>query len=314
MVLSAGKLEPATDPATGVPLVGSIAVPAVRRLISAVRTYRGKSQPNQKITQRYSSRLEKLRENVVGDVSQRIDALCARYGAFPVLESSVSNLQTGSRQLDLVYGSVLHRYTYSDVDAHKLARAQYWQGADSWAHPYLMSYEWDKVNSRWSRKSKQLKLYPGASVNPAGTSQVCCHCGRNPIDALRALGGRVEVGDGGAIGVSDGEIRVMSGSQYSEAERRQADRQKRRLSLNRPAPAGRYSLQEAERYLRMTLRQGHPSLLAKDTTQSRYQCVYTDCGKSYHADEGAAINIGRKWLTERIDQAESKKRLCTVAG
>ena len=56
-------------------------------------------------------------------------------------------------------------------------------------------------------------------------------------------------------------------------------------------------------------RQKNPNQMAKDTTQSRFQCLFTDCGATYHADAGAAINIGRKFFSTVIDVTESIKAM-----
>jgi hypothetical protein len=43
-------------------------------------------------------------------------------------------------------------------------------------------------------------------------------------------------------------------------------------------------------------------MMARNTTQSRFECAFEGCGASYHADEGATINIGREFFAERIHQ------------
>ena len=45
---------------------------------------------------------------------------------------------------------------------------------------------------------------------------------------------------------------------------------------------------------------GWAEICSKDTTQSVYRCAFTDCGHEMHADENAAINIGRKWIDEKL--------------
>ncbi len=118
--------------------VGSVAIPTFRKLHAAVRRHRGSRQPNQKVGQTYSKALMQFRENVVGDVCNRIDTLCERFRGFPILESSVGNFETGGRQLEMIYGSVLRRYVDSKVDAHKTFRRQHWFTADTWEHPYVL--------------------------------------------------------------------------------------------------------------------------------------------------------------------------------
>ena len=52
--------------------------------------------------------------------------------------------------------------------------------------------------------------------------------------------------------------------------------------------------------IRRCLRFKQPSSRSKDTSQSSYRCLYTDCGHSMHADENAAINIGLKWVRVKL--------------
>ena len=134
--------------------VGSVAIPTFRKLQAAVRRHRGARQPNQKVGQTYSKALMQFRENVVGDVCNRIDTLCERFRGFPILESSVGNFETGGRQLEMIYGSVLRRYVYSEVDAHKTLRRQHWFTADTWEHPYVHTRTWNTREKQYSGSSK----------------------------------------------------------------------------------------------------------------------------------------------------------------
>tara|TARA_Y100000588_G_C14076290_1_gene848060 strand:- start:716 stop:1108 length:393 start_codon:yes stop_codon:yes gene_type:complete len=52
--------------------------------------------------------------------------------------------------------------------------------------------------------------------------------------------------------------------------------------------------------IRACLRHRQESTRSKDTSQSRYRCLFVDCGHAMHADENAAINIGYKWWTEKL--------------
>ena len=282
---------------------GTLRIPGVRRLINAVRTHRGSQSSNTKLRQNYDTRLEQLRESVTAEIVQRIEALMARYEAFPILESSVVNFQTGSRQLDLVYGDVVRHFTYSGVDAHTSKRKEHWMGADRWEHPYLMARAYDEQTGKYSGKPKPLSLFPGSSVHPAGTSQVCVFCQRNALTTLRSLGDHVPVESGGRVQTSAGVIVLHTGSHYSEASYQRAKIEKRYLPLNVPAKEGKLGLREVLSLARRNYRQRPPSDRSHGTTQSQFHCLFEDCRKSYHADEGAAINIGRKFLTERVVRA-----------
>ena len=291
--------------------VGSVAIPAFRRLMAAVRRHRGARQPNQKVNQSYSKALQQFRENVVGDVCNRIDTLCERFRAFPVLESSVANFETGARQLELIYGTVLRRYTYSNVAAHQSARSAYWYSANKWDHPYLFVRTWNKRQRAYTSAARNLSIYPGVSVNPAGTSQTCHHCGRNAVRSIRDMPDMpdsIEVAKNGEIVLGNGTIRLLERADYADRERKTFRRRKERPPLNVPMKRGTRRRDDVQRILRRNMRQAPRSEMSPDTTQSRFTCVYVDCDYEGHADENAAVNIGRRFL-ERVDTDKSAARL-----
>ena len=279
---------------------GTVAIPAFRRLMAAVRRHRRSRQPNQKVGQTYSRGLMHFRENVVGDVCNRIDTLCERFGAFPVLESSLGNFESGGRQLSMIYGSVLRRYTFSNVKAHKEVRKHYWHTSDSWGHPYLFVRDWNEKEKRYSGNPRRLNIFPGVTVNPAGTSQTCHRCTRNALAALREMPDRVEVEEEGRIVLGNGAILLYDGADYSPAKLKLFRRCKQRPRLNVPLRKGNRNRARVERVLRRNMRQAPKSEMSPDTTQARFLCVYEDCRFEGHSDENAAVNIGRRFL-ERID-------------
>lgn len=300
------------DPMTGDderPAVGTVAVPALRKLMGAVRRHRRSRQPNQKIGETYSRGLMRFRENVIGDVCNRIDTLCERFRAFPVLERSVGNFETGGRQLETIYGSVIRRYTFSDVEAHKAARSQYWFKADNWEHPYVRIRKWNTDKRTYSGQPKPLRLFPGVTVNPARTSQTCHRCGRNALDGLRGIpGDSIEVRPDGRVALKDGVARLLERADYPPAELKKFRRRKERPPLNAPIGEGWHGRQYLKRIVKRNMRQQPRSEMSPDTTQARFVCVYEDCGFEGHADENAAINIGRRFL-DRIDVEESRMAL-----
>ena len=313
-LLDDGVLEPVSGD-DGEPVAGTVAVPAFRRLMAAVRRHRGSRQPNQKVGQTYSKALMQFRENVVGDVCNRIDTLCERFRAFPVLESSIGNFETGGRQLEMIYSSVLRRYTYSEPEAHKTARAQYWFTAALWNHPYIHTRRWNDATKTYSGSSRPLTMFPGVTVHPAGTSQTCHRCRRNPLTALRAMPDRVAVQEDGRITLPDGVIRLYERADYPPAESRRLRRRKERPPLNVPVPKGIHGRSHLERIARRNMRQAPRSEMSPDTTQARFVCLYTECGYEGHADVNAAINIGRRFL-ERVDVDASRdaRAQCVASG
>ena len=64
---------------------------------------------------------------------------------------------------------------------------------------------------------------------------------------------------------------------------------------------GKLTEREAIALARRTMRQKAHSQMSRDTSQSQFHCLFTDCKASYHADEGAAVNIGRKFFKDRVD-------------
>jgi hypothetical protein len=173
-----------------------------------------------------------------------------------------------------------------------------------------MAGEYDEATRKRGGKAKPLNLFPGATVNPAGTSQTCVQCARNAVETLKSLGdGKITVGHGGTVVTPAGVLVIMRGTSYPDHEFKQARRRKLNLPLNVPLSPGTYPALEVMTALRRTMRQKNPYVMARDTTQSRFQCTFADCGATYHADEGAAINIGRKFFRERIDRKASQAEL-----
>ena len=315
--IGTGQFKPMTDPENGKPITGTVSAPSIRALIRAVRNHRGRRQPQQKVNMTYSTLLQQRRENVVGDVCNRIDTLCEKYRGFPVLESAVSNLESGGKQLQLVYNSVSKMYLYDNKsEARNIKRQHRWGRAKQWRHPWLVKLKYDRQQKVWTKEQDgPYVLYPGASVAPAATSQTCHKCGRNPIREMKEdPNPHINVEDDGLIKLADGKIRLCEGSKIPQGEEnkiweKRIRRRNERLPLNRPIKARTAKKDELLKLLRRNLRQPPKSLQSPDTTQSRYHCVYIDCDFTGHADENAAINIGIKFLKERVHIKNSRKNL-----
>ena len=292
---------------------GSVPIRSVRDLIKRVKRHRKIIQPRQRFRQGASTALEQLRNGALGDVCYVIDALCAQHKGFPVLETSVANLASGGKQLQLIYDKIVHTYFFSDIDAHKAARRHHWAGAEKWEHPSLAETERKlDTDGRYKPlgKSQPLKLHPGSAVHPAGTSQVCSACYRNPYKAVDD-----SVADDGQItfDVKDARVEFADGTKLlllstTDASKNSSDtsiemkkyvRLKERAPFQYPVSVEKIDQLGLKRHIRRQLRQGQKSTRSKDTTQSAYSCVFDDCGHSMHADENAAINIVRKWVRDK---------------
>jgi len=268
---------------------GHVKVPQIRALMRIVNRYRNSAVPRQKFAAKFDRRLEKTRETVTGAVVRVINDLCARYRAFPILESTVGNFERGEAQLRLIYQSVLKHYLYSSVQEQQRYRERFWYGAGSWRHPYLQ-VEKRKPGAKGTRVVVEpLILFQGAGVAPHGTSQRCSCCGRNPYTLLDDIKGKVHVEQGGVVNLADNQrLRLDQRSAKGEF---------------RPLAPQSLSVAELRSAIAKSLRRPQPKAFGKpqtDTTQSHYQCVFADCGHSMHADENASTNIGEKFFTNRV--------------
>ena len=133
-------------------------------------------------------------------------------------------------------------------------------------------------------------------------------CGRNPITSLRQSNGtKREVKKEGTVELDDGVIQVrkrnLSLTQKKEKELKRRNERPAPKDYPYPEP-GSYSIDELVKLVRFHLRRPPRSRQSPDTTQSRYFCPYADCGYEGHADENAALNIGRRFL----DSVEIKQK------
>ena len=302
---------------------GTIPVPSIRALIRAVRRHRGRAQPGQKVRDSHSRALEKRRKNVVGDVCHAIDSLCAKWRAFPVLEGDVSNLESGESQLKLVYGSVVRRYTFSPVDAHKRQRGEHWftgTKGGKWPHPFLIRA---KRGADGREKREPLNLFPGTQVSAAGTSQECSRCRRNALKLLRDAPDNLRLVFRNGEADLAGDAKLFPGdsgagklflyektTKRDPRELRKLKRRKERPQLFQPLNGIRKAA-ELRSLVKFNLRRPPVSARSRDTSQSRYFCVFADCRAETHADENAAVNIGRRLLSN-MDREQSRKKAALI--
>ena len=278
---------------------GAIRIPAVRNLIKRVNHYRNKIQPNQKFQQRYNNSLQLLRENAIGDVVHKIDALCMKYKGMPVLESGLGNLAKGSNQLKLIYDRILNLYIDSKVDAHKRERKHHWCGSERWEHTL--------IHKKQDGAIKPLLHFPGVKIDPKDTSRICSVCKRNPYQLIDDIPDykdslKLPVESGGKVKIN-GETILLKSKTGCKKEARAYLRRKERIPFEHPLETknNEITCSDLKKHLdNKQLRQPQQSSRSKDTTQSQYHCVFEDCGKQMHADENAAINIVRKWASENV--------------
>ena len=276
-------------------------IPSIRRMMQRTRHYEDRPSFRQKFQAAFNVNMSELRENVVGDVCHQINRLCAFYKGFPVIESMTGG--TGNRQLDSVYDTVGHLYCYSGTQAHQMARKQYWMGAETWQHPFLLAPEY-KDGKVAEGKSKPLNLFPGSGVGSKGNSQECSCCHRNPIELLANFkeSERLPVFNG-RLKVGNETLMLFEKVRVSRDEWEKIRQSRRRVPMERPLPAGEYTVSELRRIIKLNIRRAPEHQQSTDTTKSRYHCAFADCGNTMHADENAAINIGRKFFLTKVAKA-----------
>lgn len=292
---------------------GAIRIPSIRRLIKGVKRFRKSSQKTQKFNQKFDPTMFTLRENVAGDVCGTIVGLMQRYRAIPILERQVRNLESGSRQLDLVYKAVNARFVCSDTTMQNSEREAWWYKGNYWTIPelYRLVPQLEKgatvkdLIKHDGKSYRPLNVYLGFEVSAWMTSRICSCCGRNIWQLIREAEDKgirsFEVKAGGKIVI--GRETIVLYDRPDESQRRFFARRNERIPLNTPIRAGQISLQELKSRVMRNLRRPPKSLQSKDTSQSRYFCVFKDCTKhnrERHADVNAAINIGRRFLTDVV--------------
>lgn len=292
---------------------GIVHIPSIRRLIRAVRGYRKGRQGLQKFNQRYDSTMFTMRENVAGDVCGAIAGLMSRYSALPVLEYQVSNLANGGKQLELVYKMVNARFIADKIQAHETERVSWWYGGKGWTIPgYWQEVGADYAAAQKNKKSVEIlekdgrfyrRLYvsPGTAVNARWTSRICSQCGCNVselIEKAQEAGMKTATLDrNGEVTLFDQTLRLYK--RPSASASKDARRRNERADWLEPMADVTLSLDDLHKVARSNLRRPPKSLQTKDTTQSRYFCVFKNCAchnQEQHADINAAINIGRRFL------------------
>lgn len=289
--------------AKDVPLIksGHVTIPEIRHLIKRVKNYRARKQGNHKFSSSFNTSLKQHRESVCGLMRHHINKLCKEHNGFPVFEANIGNLSKGEKQLSHLYEKLTQYYTYSSIPAHKNERRNYWFSKQIWQHSFI----------KQKGSSKPINRFPGVSIGAAGTSQTCSICKRNPYTVLKnfqdeSLGGsnkKLKISHHGVIEIGQFKMVIFS----KEEERKKG----RRRRFCNPISNGEIKVSELKKQLRKQLRQPHQDMKCKDTTQSQYLCCFADCQDNIahserwqHADENAAINIGYKWLDNKVNFQE----------
>lgn len=287
-----------------VPQIGALARMAAR----VERSIPGR----QKFAAKFDNRMEMARESAVGAVVRQINALCAKYKAWPILEFNPGSRDT-QRDIAKAYEAVQKHFLFSGVQEHKTFRARFWylpdRFGDSLSHPYLKVVKKKAVVDADSaalapgKKGKlrmtktvneviePLNLYPGASVGAAGTSQRDSHCGRNAFEILAEYKEPVFYSKGGRVKLRDGSELLLEAPGPGGW---------------RPIQDGKHDLFDLKRLMTQSMRRpqranGNARVRrGEDTTVSLYCCIFADCGHQMHADQNAAINIGWKFFNTKV--------------
>lgn len=281
---------------------GIVKIKSIRRLAMDDKVGKRKKSEATKFRAAYDPAEQRRRENVVGDFCHAINRLMWYYDAFPVLEYAAGG---ASRAIDKVYAEVAEHYLYSTTPTVDATRKSYWTGASYWKHPKLTQYKFDKSTGKKGRAIEALSLFPGVGESAYGTSQTCSCCGRNPVEEVRRFqasqAGKskavFEIKAGGVVKLERGAIKLHLAA--PEVDRAEYRARKERVPLTGELAARQILGDDLIRLVNRNLRQAPQSRQSRDTSQSRYQCLYMDCGKTEHAEINAAINLGKKFAQNR---------------
>jgi hypothetical protein len=283
---------------------GRWGIKQMRNLVKDEAAGHRKRSPSNKFAAKFDKAEIKRRETIVGEYCHAINSLMRHYEAFPVLEYTPGG---AGGNIDKIYTAVTELYLFSGTPTVDDGRAGYWAGASVWKHPTLLQYKYDKSAAKKTKQSEPLSLFPGVGASAAGTSQECSCCRRNPVSMARdwieklPKGASITVDEDGSVNI-DGQGRIRLFKSAPEADRAAFRRKNERTPLSVPLSPMQLSGDDLLRQIRRNLRQAPSSMQTQDTQQSVYQCLFVDCGKRQHADENAAVNIGRRFQ-DRIPKA-----------
>lgn len=301
---------------------GTKNIPAIRRVKTKATKYRNTQQKTSKFKTNFNDTMMRVRKNAVGDVRNYINTLMKEYNAFPVFEYSVGNFESGGNQLKVIYQSILNYYCFSSTDAHKNLRSGYWnirksKEIDLLVYKSVFNDSYTDIADK--SKTEELKLHPGVQVSPAFTSQTCSNCNRCATLELKNKYNDMDklIIDAGVVSLSSGKIKLYQRDESDAVLRKrimqQSKEQKKGMDIKMrsewttPIPSDTVAVRELKGIIKRNIRRSPLYKQSKDTTQSRFFCPYVDCAyhqrtddysriNGVHADENAAVNIGRRFL------------------
>ena len=163
------------------------------------------------------------------------------------------------------------------------------------------------------KRYRKLKIYPGTGVRAAGTSQICSCCGKNAMAILKQLQAdnpkqKFHINADGETSI-DGNVIKLYHRPDNKAKVPYLKGKKSYNAIKERAPWTELErehdvdINTLRKLIKVNMRRAPKSILSKDTSQSRYYCVFKDCdwhNQEHHADVNAAINIGRRFLSEVV--------------
>lgn len=257
---------------------GFVPIKMFRKLINVVNSYRKHNQPRRDYSKFSDSKLQNMKEAATAEICTIIWSLMDLHNALPVFENNVSGLSRGKNAVRNIYANVVDYFVRNSSNAASQSRLKH-------------SFYGDIKITRTDGKGKKIFYSPGRVVSGAYTSQECSCCGKNPVRMVRYSDvEEYSIDSEGAV-ILDGEFKY-----YLKATAKNNTSKHTRADFTAAfKPGGKIRKKDLISRIKLQMRRAPVDKRTKNSSQSRYVCLFDDCSLvEMSADTNAAINIVKR--------------------